>query len=119
MYAKKDLTKLLEYPLSILAWESSIPYEYGLNTSESMQLLGFDPKSALLNCGAYHLTKDFFEEPLAEVTVHDKTEYSLPHTLVKIAEDKTVMVVRATHWFPIGTPAQHQFADEYYVKKFQ
>ena len=119
LYAKKDLTKLLEYPLSILAWESSIPYEYGLHTSESMQLLGFDPKSALLNCGAYHLTKDFFEEPLAEVTVHDKTEYSLPHTLVKIAEDKTVMVVRATHWFPIGTPAQHQFADEYYVKKFQ
>lgn len=119
LYDRKDLTKLLDYPLSILAWESSVPYEFGLHASPDMQLLGFDQKSALLNCGAYHLTKDFFKEPLAEVTVHDKTEYSLPHTLVKIAEDQTVAVVKATHWLPVGTPAQHQFANEYYIKKFQ
>ena len=117
LYAKKDLTALLEFPLSILAWESSVFYEFGLHTSENMELLGFDSQSALLNCGAYHLTKDFFKEPLAEVQVHDKTEYSLPHTLVKIAEAQKVMVVKATHWLPVGTPAQHQFANEYYVKK--
>ncbi|HEX3100074.1 MAG TPA: sugar phosphate nucleotidyltransferase [Patescibacteria group bacterium] len=117
LYSKDDLTELLKYPYSILGWESTVPYPFGLSVTEDMQLVGFDPKSALLNCGAYHLTKDFFKDPLAEVTVHDKTEYSLPHTLVNIAQHEKVMVVPATHWFPVGTPAQHIFADGYYVRK--
>lgn len=119
LYDKKDLTKLLEYPLSILAWESTLPTEFGLETLPSRQLIGFNSASPIICCGAYHLNKSFFKEPLAEITVRDKTEYSLPHTLVKIAADQEVMVVPATHWLPVGTPAQHQFANEYYIKKFQ
>lgn len=117
LYDKKDLTKLLAHPLSILAWESSVPYEFGLEVTPDMQLLGFNPESKLLNCGAYHLNKTFFNEPLYEICVHDKTEYSLPHTLVKIADDQKVIVVPATHWLPVGTPAQLDFANQYYIKK--
>lgn len=117
LYSKEDLTLLLKYPYSILTWQSTTPYEFGLDVAEDMQLVGFDPKSALLNCGAYHLTKDFFNNPLAQITVHDKTEYSLPHTLVEIAKHERVMAVPATHWFPVGTPAQHIFADGYYARK--
>ena len=117
LYSKDDLTALLKYDYSILAWESTVPYPFGLSVLENGQLVGFDPKSALLNCGAYHLTKDFFKNPLAEIQVHDKTEYSLPHTLVNIAQHEQVMVVSATHWFPVGTPAQHIFANGYYVRK--
>jgi UDP-N-acetylglucosamine diphosphorylase / glucose-1-phosphate thymidylyltransferase / UDP-N-acetylgalactosamine diphosphorylase / glucosamine-1-phosphate N-acetyltransferase / galactosamine-1-phosphate N-acetyltransferase len=119
LYTKKDLTALLEYPLSILAWKSNLPYEFGLKISDEGQLLGFDPESSLINCGAYHLTKDFFNNKLAEVTVHEKTEYSLPHTLAEIARNEKVMVVPATHWFPVGTPAQHKFANDYYYTKFR
>jgi UDP-N-acetylglucosamine diphosphorylase / glucose-1-phosphate thymidylyltransferase / UDP-N-acetylgalactosamine diphosphorylase / glucosamine-1-phosphate N-acetyltransferase / galactosamine-1-phosphate N-acetyltransferase len=119
LYSKDDLTKLLEYKYSILAWESTVPYPFGLSVLENGQLVGFDPKSALLNCGAYHLSKEFFDQKLAEITVHDKTEYSLPHTLVNIAQHDQVMVVTATHWFPVGTPAQHIFANGYYVRKLE
>jgi UDP-N-acetylglucosamine diphosphorylase / glucose-1-phosphate thymidylyltransferase / UDP-N-acetylgalactosamine diphosphorylase / glucosamine-1-phosphate N-acetyltransferase / galactosamine-1-phosphate N-acetyltransferase len=119
LYAKKDLTALLQYPMSILAWQSSVPYQFGLKVDDNHKLLGFDPKSTLMNCGAYHLTKEFFNTPLAEITVRDKTEYSLPHTLVGIAEHEDVFVVPATHWFPVGTPAQLDFANGYYVNKIQ
>ena len=119
LYSKDDLTALLKYDYSILAWESTVPYPFGLSVLENGQLVGFDPNSALLNCGAYHLTKDFFKNPLAEIQVHDKTEYSLPHTLVNIAQHEKVMVVPATHWFPVGTPAQHIFANGYYMRKLE
>lgn len=117
LYDKNDLTKLLAHPISILAWKSTVPTEFGLNVDTTGKLLGFDATSSLVNCGAYHLTKDFFNSALAEITVHDKTEYSLPHTLAKIAENETVMVIPATHWLPVGTPAQLTFANEYYIKK--
>ena len=117
LYSKDDLTALLKYPYSILAWQSTVAYEFGLNVLENMQLVGFDPESTLMNCGAYHLSKEFFKDELAEITVRDKTEYSLPHTLVNIALHDKVMVVPATHWFPVGTPAQHIFADGYYVRR--
>lgn len=117
LYQKADLTALLKYPRSILAWKSTAPTEFGLDTDEHNQLKGFNPQSTWVNCGAYHLTKNFFDNPLAEVMVHEKTEYSLPHTLAKIAEHDTVMVVEATHWLPVGTPAQHKFANDYYLRK--
>ncbi len=114
LYAKADLARLMEYPLSILAWPSSVAQENGLKVTANMDLIDFDETSTLINCGAYFLSKDFFNNPLAEITVHDKTEYSLPHTLVTIAKTQPVKVVEATHWFPVGTPAQHEFANKYY-----
>lgn len=115
LYAKTDLTKLLDYPLSILAWESTVPQENGLKRTEEGLLIDFDETSSLVNSGAYHLNKEFFDEPLAEIDVRGKTEYSLPHTLTKIAKQTSVMVVKATHWFPVGTPQQHEFAGKYYA----
>lgn len=114
LYAKTDLSKLLDYPLSILGWSSNVPQENGLRTTQDMNLIDFDPTSTLVNCGAYHLSKDFFNSPLAEIDVRGKTEYSLPHTLVVMAKTQQVKVVEATHWFPVGTPAQHEFATKYY-----
>jgi bifunctional UDP-N-acetylglucosamine pyrophosphorylase/glucosamine-1-phosphate N-acetyltransferase len=119
LYTKSDLTKLLDYPLSILAWPSTKPSARGLLQDDSGQLQGFSEDSTLVNCGAYHLTKEFFQNQLVAITVHDKTEYSLPHTLVEMAEDNKVMVVQAKHWLPVGTPEQLKFANDYYIKKLQ
>ena len=117
LYTKQDLSKLVEPELSMLAWQSTTPYEFGLDVSEDQILKGFNPNSALLNCGAYCLNESFFAEPLATITVHEKTEYSLPHTLVALAKNQTVKVVFATDWLPVGTPEQLSFANDYYVKK--
>lgn len=114
LYAKSDLTLLLNNELSILAWQSSVAQENGLKVTEDMNLINFDPASSLINSGAYHLTKEFFNNPLAEIIVRDKIEYSLPHTLVAMAKTQPVKVVKASHWFPVGTPAQHEFATKYY-----
>jgi bifunctional UDP-N-acetylglucosamine pyrophosphorylase/glucosamine-1-phosphate N-acetyltransferase len=114
LYAKADLTQLLEHSLGILAWQSQVAQENGLKVTNEMNLIDFDPTSTLVNSGAYHLTKDFFNNPLVEIEVRDKTEYSLPHTLVTMAKTQPVKVVKATHWFPVGTTAQHEFANRYY-----
>lgn len=119
LYDKNDLTKLLDSPFSILAWPSTMPSERGLSKNEAGQLKGFSEESTLVNCGAYHLTKEFFQNELAAITVHDKTEYSLPHTLVEMAEENEVAVVEARHWLPVGTPEQLKFANDYYIHKFK
>lgn len=119
LYDKKDLTKLLDSPFSILAWESTKTTEFGLSTDELGKLNGFSENSTLLCCGAYHLTKEFFQNELVGIQVHDKIEYSLPHTLVKMADDNEVKIVPATHWLPVGTPEQLKFANDYYIHKLK
>lgn len=54
-------------------------------------------------CGAYVLDERFFDYPLATVNVHDKIEYSLPHTIVAMARDHAISTEEATQWQPVGT----------------
>lgn len=119
LYTKKDLAELCAHPNSILAWPSTKPTEFGLQTNDHNTLLGFDAESSLVNCGAYCLTDAFFDATLFPITVHDKTEYSLPHTLAELSKTLPVKVVTATGWLPIGTPEQMQFAENYYMKRKQ
>lgn len=119
LYTKQDLAELCAKPNSILAWPSTKPTEFGLETNAQGCLKGFNSGSTLVNCGAYCLTADFFETTLFPITVHNKTEYSLPHTLVELSKTLPVKVVTATGWLPIGTPEQMQFAENYYMKRKQ
>lgn len=57
-------------------------------------------------CGAYLLDERIFSYPLATVSVHGKTEFSLPHTLAKMSRDHAVKTEEATHWQPVGTPEE-------------
>ncbi len=112
LYDKADLIELTKHNFSILAQEGTKPTEFGLKEVDG-HLKGFDPNSSLINCGAYFLNQDFFDGPLATIQVHDSTEYSLPHTLVSLAEKHPVSVVRARFWLPVGTPDQLTAANEY------
>lgn len=119
LYTKGDLEKLATQPNSILAWQSTTPTAFGLKEKDTGVLQGFDSESSLVNCGAYCLTSDFFSEPLFPITVHERTEYSLPHTLIELSKTLPVKVVKATGWLPIGTPEQMHFAENYYMKRKQ
>lgn len=119
LYKKSDLEKLLQFNYSVLAWPSQTAYQYGLKTSPDGYLQGFDKNSGLTNCGAYCLNKDFFSYQLESIEVHSTTEYSLPHTLIKVAEQEQVKVIEATDWLPVGTPEQLKFAERYYLKKIK
>lgn len=117
LYKKADLTELMNHNYSILAWQSTQPTEFGLAESSDGHLTGFDPSSSLVNCGAYFLNQDFFADPLVEIEVRGSMEQSLPHTLALLAEKHPVKIVKATHWLPVGTPQQLEFANDYYIKK--
>lgn len=116
LYSKKDLSELAGHSQAILAWKSNQPTEFGLDVKDET-LVGFDPTSSLINCGAYLLDATFFAEPLEGITVHEHTEYSLPHTLAKLANHSKIAVVNASFWLPVGTPEQLQFANSYLQHK--
>ena len=54
-------------------------------------------------CGAYVLDERFFRYPLVTVTVHDKSEYSLKHTIAEMKRDVAVKIEHADNWQPVGT----------------
>lgn len=116
LYTKADLEKLVEQENSMLVWPSQKTSNYGIVKNEAGNFDGFSDESSLINCGAYFLTNDFFDIPLVEVPVPNGVEYSLPHTLAKLAEQTPVRLVEATRWLPVGTPEQLQFANDYFGK---
>ncbi|HMR55160.1 MAG TPA: nucleotidyltransferase family protein [Candidatus Doudnabacteria bacterium] len=117
LYTKEDLTNLLKTPNSMLVWPSQKPSTYGIIRDENSLFKGFSPESSLTNCGAYFLTDTFFKTALVSVPVPNGVEYSLPHTLAKIAEREPVKLLEATRWLPVGTPEQLQFANTYFANK--
>ncbi len=118
LYEKKDLEQLIALPNSMLVWQSQATSNYGIVRNEDNSFGGFSDQSSLINCGAYFLTEEFFSIPLVDVPVPNGIEYSLPHTLAKLALNTKVNLVSATRWLPVGTPKQLQFANDYFIKKF-
>jgi UDP-N-acetylglucosamine diphosphorylase / glucose-1-phosphate thymidylyltransferase / UDP-N-acetylgalactosamine diphosphorylase / glucosamine-1-phosphate N-acetyltransferase / galactosamine-1-phosphate N-acetyltransferase len=117
LYSKADLTELTKHSYSILAWQAEEPYQFGLGETPDGHLAGFDPTSALTNCGAYFLNQDFFADEMTAVETHAGTEYSLPHTLVALAKKHPVAIVKAHEWFQVGTPEQLEIVRERKIKK--
>jgi UDP-N-acetylglucosamine diphosphorylase / glucose-1-phosphate thymidylyltransferase / UDP-N-acetylgalactosamine diphosphorylase / glucosamine-1-phosphate N-acetyltransferase / galactosamine-1-phosphate N-acetyltransferase len=108
LYSKEDLTRLSEHTLAMLVSETVGPAPSSINIDQTGRLAGIQTnppagESILRNTGAYMLDQSFFEYPLHEIQVHDKTEYSLPHTLIDLTKEKNVQVEKATFWKPIGT----------------
>jgi len=111
LYSKDDLTRLSKHPLAMLVSETIGPAPSSINTSDSDCLINIETnppagQSILRNTGAYMLDQNFFEQPLYEIKVHNKTEFSLPHTLIDLAKNHPVKVERAKFWYPIGTPEE-------------
>lgn len=57
-------------------------------------------------CGAYKLTKEYFNVPTIPIPVRGNTEYSLPHTLLSMSDKIKIALVEATFWQPVGTPEE-------------
>lgn len=117
LYTKADLESLIETPNSMLVWQSQQTSNYGIVKNDASNFEGFSSESSLINCGAYFLTNEFFDQNLVSVPVPNGVEYSLPHTLADMAKNVPVRLVNATRWLPVGTPEQLQFANTYFMKK--
>ena len=117
LYSKDDLTRLSQHPLGMLVADAIGPAPSSIKIDDNDRLLGIQTnpgvnESILRNTGAYMLDKHFFDQPLHEIKVHNKTQYSLPHTLIDLAKNLPVHVERANFWFPVGTLEELETANK-------
>lgn len=117
LYTKQDLEELVTNGPAMLTWRSQETSPYGIVSNDDSFFNGFSSDSTLINCGAYYLNLEFFDIPLVQVPVPNGVEYSLPHTLAKVAEIQPVKLFEATRWLPVGTPQQLKFANDYLAKR--
>ncbi len=115
LYGAADMTAALEHERAILAKVCEVPGRFGVfRTDERGRLInivegGQAEPGGLVNAGLYVLDRHFFEYPL--VPIKDGKEFGLPQTLVLMAKDRPIDVVRAGFWFPIGYPEDLARAD--------
>ncbi|MEI6510851.1 MAG: nucleotidyltransferase family protein [Candidatus Uhrbacteria bacterium] len=107
MYGKDDLERLARHDLAVLVAPTEDETGSTAMIDAAGRFVGIRNDAIATArsrvCGAYVLDKTFFDEPLATVNVHDKVEYSLPHTIVAMARAHAIATEVATHWQPVGT----------------
>lgn len=111
IYTKEDLAKLAASPTwAMLANTTTKPLAGALTVDASGAVTGLvndqSENEKWINCGAYVTDTHFFDLPLIGIPVRDKTEYSLPHTLIQDPVERPVRLVAATLWLPVGTPEE-------------
>jgi UDP-N-acetylglucosamine diphosphorylase / glucose-1-phosphate thymidylyltransferase / UDP-N-acetylgalactosamine diphosphorylase / glucosamine-1-phosphate N-acetyltransferase / galactosamine-1-phosphate N-acetyltransferase len=116
LYRREDFKKMLDNGLSILTYEVDSPKRFGvLKVDENGNLIDIIENKGqlegiqLINTGTYKLNKKFFDYNLVPIS---ETEFGLPQTMMQMAKDFPVKIVKATEWFPLGFPEDIQKAEE-------
>jgi len=114
-YCRNDLEKMMKNELAMLACEVDDAREFSvIDTDEKGNFFGISkkPKGSkrnLVNTGCYLLNRKFFDYPPVPIS---GTEFGLPQTLLKMAEDYLVKIERAARWHPIGNPDDLEEAEK-------
>ncbi|MFA5358735.1 MAG: sugar phosphate nucleotidyltransferase [Patescibacteria group bacterium] len=123
IYSAADIPRCLEYEQSILAKEVTAEEKrnYGaFEINDKGDLIGITEKELptgdkfLVNTGLYVLDMTFFDYDL--VSIKDGKEFGLPQTLVNVAKDHPIRIVKTDYWLPIGYPDDIEKA-EIYLRK--
>jgi UDP-N-acetylglucosamine diphosphorylase / glucose-1-phosphate thymidylyltransferase / UDP-N-acetylgalactosamine diphosphorylase / glucosamine-1-phosphate N-acetyltransferase / galactosamine-1-phosphate N-acetyltransferase len=115
LYHKDDIKNILNHENAILASKTNNPSQFGVfEINEAGHLLEIVekpviPPSNLINTGLYALTKDFFNYDLVPIS---ETEFGLPQTLVKMAQDFPIKIIKTGKWQPIGNPEELKQAEK-------
>lgn len=116
LYHRSDVEKIInQNSLAILSAETDNPERFGVfDIDENGNLLDIlekpeNPPTNLINTGLYLLDKKFFDYELVKI---NKKEYGLPQTLVKVAKDYPVKILKSRAWQPIGNPEELKKAEE-------
>jgi NDP-sugar pyrophosphorylase family protein len=120
LYGTEDLRKLISGGPAVLAKKMDEPFSAGLlridengNLWEIIEKAEI-PEEGFMNTGAYLLTPEFFEYELVPIS---ETEFGLPQTLVKMAENNPVRVELAEMWVQVGKPEDIPKAEEFLMNK--
>lgn len=111
VYEQVDLTRVAACAgWAILAHATNKPLSGALRVDNVYGVTGLiqddSQNTKWINCGAYLTDTTFFDLPLVGIPVRDKTEYSLPHTLIQNPTGHPVQLIQATKWLPVGTPEE-------------
>jgi NDP-sugar pyrophosphorylase family protein len=115
LYRKKDIISMLDHNLAILGYEVEDVSRFGvIKTDNRGHMLDVieKPKFSkykLANAGVYLLDKNFFDYDLVPI---GGGEFGLPQTLVQMAKNHPIKVVKATAWHPIGNPDDLEKAEK-------
>jgi NDP-sugar pyrophosphorylase family protein len=116
LYCKNDIKEMLSNGLSVLAYEIENPKRFGVlkmdengNLIDIIENKGEIMGKQLINTGTYKLNKKFFDYDLVPIS---ETEFGLPQTMMQMAKEYPVKIVRASEWFPIGFPEDLVKAEE-------
>jgi NDP-sugar pyrophosphorylase family protein len=111
VYTRADLEALSAVPdWGMLATQTAQALAGNLKVDDGGAIVDIarDESSSIKwqNCGAYVTDTTYFGLPLVGIPVRNKTEYSLPHTMVQSQKTHSVRLIPATQWLPIGTPEE-------------
>jgi bifunctional UDP-N-acetylglucosamine pyrophosphorylase/glucosamine-1-phosphate N-acetyltransferase len=116
LYSSNDIKEIMKYDRAILATEVDDPSQFGVfEIDKDGNLVGIvekpiNPPSNLINTGIYALTKEFFDYELVLIS---ETEFGLPQTLVKMAKDFPVKIIKTDSWQPVGNPEDLERAEKF------
>ena len=108
LYGAADVAEACGRELAILAKQTEVRGRFGaFRTDENGHLVdiieGAEIEAGgLVNAGLYVLDERFFDYPL--VPIGNGTEFGLPQTLVTMAKDHPIAILKAGFWLPIGYP---------------
>lgn len=109
LYSPEDIQKLANLPCALLARKEDNQLQASIITQQGfVSGIGPNPPGspAYRVCGAYTVTEDYFNFPPIPIPVRDTIEYSLPHTLVSMADKIKIALVESSFWQPVGTPEE-------------
>jgi len=116
LYGAADIATACGRDLAILAKQTDVRGRYGAFRTDAAGNLvdiieGAEIEAGgLVNAGLYVLDERFFEYPL--VPIKDGAEFGLPQTLVVMAKDHPIAILKAGFWMPIGYPDDLQKATQ-------
>lgn len=115
LYHRKDVEKMLQHDLAVLACEVDGASRFGTLEIDSQGHLvdiienSERSENKLVNTGLYLLNKNFFEYNLVALS---NGEFGLPQTLVKMSDRHDIKIEKATLWHPIGLSEDLKKAEE-------
>lgn len=116
LYRSADLERMAEHDLAVLFCELEHPVRAGApicDTDGRLVEILEDTETTLVNAGCYLLDGRFFRYPLVQLP--GRNEYGLPQTLVAMAQDFPIAIIRTNFWIPVGTPEELERAEEHFT----
>jgi UDP-N-acetylglucosamine diphosphorylase / glucose-1-phosphate thymidylyltransferase / UDP-N-acetylgalactosamine diphosphorylase / glucosamine-1-phosphate N-acetyltransferase / galactosamine-1-phosphate N-acetyltransferase len=117
LYLREDLERLTEHELAILGLQVESNGRFGLlaiSTDGHLSGASDDTpqgSAGMINVGAYVLDRNFLDYEL--VPIGDGSEFGLPQTIGAMANERSIDVVEATAWLPIGFPEDVEKASDW------